>query len=394
MSVTPLVIIAFSSSLLGLIILLILLFVNRKVSYPNRLLALSIFSLSYLMFVSGIIWSGAIFEVPHFFRTASPVIYLIAPAAFLYVRSTLEEERGFQAIDGLHFLPALLHFLEISPFYLQSAETKISILKMIVMDPDYNLALYEGILPPNVHAFLKAGIGFIYFGVQFYLIGKYVKEHATLDDYEEQTTQWLNWFTLVLAVCYLALLIGLYADTPSRTVHHILSILIGVSLLITLVYLFFRPQILYGISNFSESENLIEEFQVQQLRSKDDRNLSLSEDQLLEYRHRIEKYLEEEKPFLNKDFRMRTMVEDTGIPRHHLSAGINIVYEKNFNRLVNTYRIEYIKRNINNPEWSNLTLEGVGMEGGFKSRSTFLQAFKKETGMTPSEFREKAPTSS
>jgi len=390
MSTSSLFIITFSGSVLGLIILLILAFGNRKFSYPNRLLALSIFGLAYLMFVSGLIWSGSILKFPHFFRTASPVIYLIAPAAFLYVRSTLEEESEFQAIDGLHFLPALLHFLEMAPFYLQSAETKIDILKIIAVNPDYSLAMYEGILPPNAHAYLKTGLGLIYFGVQFYLIKDYVKENAPLDDYQEKVMQWLNWFTLVLMVCYLSLLIGLFANTPDRTVHYLLTSLIGAAFLIILVYLFFQPQILYGLSSFSKSENLVEDIKSQYSTSNDNRNLSLSEDMISEYQRRIEEYMEKEKPFLNRDFRMRNMVEDTGISRHHLSAVINTVYNKNFNRLVNEYRVKYIKNNIDNPEWSNLTLEGIGMEAGFKSRSTFLQAFKKETGMTPSEFREKA----
>ncbi|WP_293016520.1 AraC family transcriptional regulator [Mongoliibacter sp.] len=149
-----------------------------------------------------------------------------------------------------------------------------------------------------------------------------------------------------------------------------------------------QPQILYGLADFSESENLANEILSQ---TTDNRNLSLSADQISDYRYRIEKYLETKKPYLDSSFRMQDMVEDTCIQRHHLSATINTVYQMNFNGLINKYRVNYIKKNIHAKKWSNLSLEGIGMEAGFKSRSTFLQSFKKETGMTPSVFREINP---
>jgi len=365
---------------------LILIFVNRKFTYSNLLLALCVFGFAYLMLVGGLIASGLILKAPHFFRTASPVIYLIAPAAFLYVRTVLNEEGNFKLIDSLHFIPAFFHFLELMPFFLKSADTKIEILKIIFIDPDYSLALYEGILPENWHAFLKTIIGLVYFGFQYSLIRQYTKEYTFLDSYQEKIIQWLNWLTLVLTGCYCLLFVSLFTNNESNTIHHLLTVVIASSLLIILIYLFLQPQILYGLANFSESENLAEEIFSQ---PTDSRNLSLSADLISDYRYRIEKYMETKRPYLDTGFRMQDMVKDTSIPRHHLSAVINTAYQKNFNGLVNTYRVNYIKENIYSKKWSNLSLEGIGMEGGFKSRSTFLQAFKKETGITPSAFREK-----
>ncbi len=338
------------------------------------------------MFVSGLIASGLILKVPHFFRTASPFIYLIAPAAFLYVRTVFNEEESFQLLDALHFIPALFHFLELIPFFLKSAETKKSILEIIFIDPDYSLALSEGILAQNWHAFLKTIIGLVYFSFQYFLIRQYIKEFTPLDSYQKKIIQWLNWFTLVLICCYSLLLISLFTNNESNTIHHLLTVVIASTLLIILVYLFLQPQILYGLANFSESENLAKEILSQ---PTGNRSLSLSADQISDYRYRIEEYLETKKPYLDSGFRMQDMVEGLCIPRHHLSAVINTVYQKNFNGLINKYRVNYIKENIHTRKWSNLSLEGMGMEAGFKSRSTFLQAFKKETGITPSAFREK-----
>lgn len=118
-----------------------------------------------------------------------------------------------------------------------------------------------------------------------------------------------------------------------------------------------------------------------------ERKISLSREQRRIYQRQIESYLQSERPYLNTDFRMNDMVEATGIPRHHLSMTINTLYRANFNNLINWYRIKYILSRFDDPNWDHLTLEGVAEEAGFNSRTTFLNAFKKVTGMTPSKFR-------
>lgn len=119
------------------------------------------------------------------------------------------------------------------------------------------------------------------------------------------------------------------------------------------------------------------------------KQMTLSREQRRLYQRRIESYLQKEKPYLNTDFRMKDMVEATGIPRHHLSMTVNTVYGTNFNNLINWYRIQYVLGRFDDPEWDHLTLEGIAEEAGFNSRTTFLNAFKKVTGMTPSKFRKK-----
>jgi len=120
-----------------------------------------------------------------------------------------------------------------------------------------------------------------------------------------------------------------------------------------------------------------------------ERKMKLSREKHKFYKEQIESYLKSERPYLNTDFRMNDMVEATGIPRHHLSMTINSVYHTNFNNLINRHRIEYILSRFDDPVWDHLTLEGVAGVAGFNSRTTFLNAFKKVTGMTPSKFRKK-----
>ena len=62
-------------------------------------------------------------------------------------------------------------------------------------------------------------------------------------------------------------------------------------------------------------------------------------------------------------------------------------YQQNFVTFINAYRIEYAKNLLNNPEKNNLTIEAIGQGSGFKSKSAFNNAFKKITGINPSDFK-------
>ena len=50
-------------------------------------------------------------------------------------------------------------------------------------------------------------------------------------------------------------------------------------------------------------------------------------------------------------------------------------------------RVEEAKGIIQNPASEKFTLIAIGLEVGFNSKSAFNNAFKKHTGLTPSDFR-------
>ena len=56
---------------------------------------------------------------------------------------------------------------------------------------------------------------------------------------------------------------------------------------------------------------------------------------------------------------------------------------------MNGYRVEEAKRLLVDPRNQNYTILSVGFEAGFNSKTTFNTVFKKFTGFTPTEFREK-----
>src|SRR5215203_5813237 len=111
-----LIIVNIFSFSLGLTACCIVLFSNKTHLHANRLLAVTLFCLAAMMLSTFILqWNPALYV--YVYRFPSPLSYLLVAAAFLYLRAVLKNEHRFKRWDWLHFVPALLHLLEMLPFY-------------------------------------------------------------------------------------------------------------------------------------------------------------------------------------------------------------------------------------------------------------------------------------
>jgi AraC-like DNA-binding protein len=91
--------------------------------------------------------------------------------------------------------------------------------------------------------------------------------------------------------------------------------------------------------------------------------------------------------YLRSDLTIHDLAKETQVPARKISQGINRKYDTNFSEWVNRYRVEEAKKRLASFSESNLTIEAIGQEAGFKSRSAMYMAFKKITGKTPGDFK-------
>jgi len=96
--------------------------------------------------------------------------------------------------------------------------------------------------------------------------------------------------------------------------------------------------------------------------------------------------LETKQLFLEPDLSLQKLAQEINTKPNYLSQTINTIHNCNFREYINTYRINYAKKMLIN---TALKIEAVAYESGFNTISTFNIAFKKETGLTPSQFRKK-----
>ena len=109
--------------------------------------------------------------------------------------------------------------------------------------------------------------------------------------------------------------------------------------------------------------------------------------------HRIFFVMESSADIYDTDFSLQRLAELVEGNPNYVSQVINEKYKQNFNALLNEYRIREACRRINDREhYGNQTLDSIAEGVGIRARSTFVTAFKKFTGMTPSAYQKLAKT--
>ncbi|MDE5796934.1 MAG: AraC family transcriptional regulator, partial [Muribaculaceae bacterium] len=90
----------------------------------------------------------------------------------------------------------------------------------------------------------------------------------------------------------------------------------------------------------------------------------------------------------SESFSISMLADLAGSNYKAVSQVINEMFDGNFNKFLNEYRIQEACIRLNDFEkYGMLTIEGIGKSLGFKSRSNFVTTFKKIVGLTPSEFQ-------
>jgi AraC-like DNA-binding protein len=99
--------------------------------------------------------------------------------------------------------------------------------------------------------------------------------------------------------------------------------------------------------------------------------------------------LTHEKIFQEPELTLQHLANRLQQPAYLVSQAINEGMGKTFYELINGYRVEEAKQLLVKPGNTNYTILSIGFEAGFNSKTTFNTVFKKFTGLTPTEYREK-----
>ena len=111
----------------------------------------------------------------------------------------------------------------------------------------------------------------------------------------------------------------------------------------------------------------------------------ISQDRMEILHQRAMAALEQEHLFLNNELTLALLAEKIACSAHHLSQAINSIEQKGFNDILNHLRVAEAKQQLmHKPE---KTVTEVAMDSGFNSKSSFYALFKKATGQTPGAYK-------
>ncbi|MCQ2295566.1 MAG: AraC family transcriptional regulator [Bacteroidales bacterium] len=101
----------------------------------------------------------------------------------------------------------------------------------------------------------------------------------------------------------------------------------------------------------------------------------------------LQQLFEEGKIYLDSELSIDHLSSQMGVSRTVLSKVINQHVGCTFPTLLNHYRINEAIRLLSNSETQNYKMEAISSMSGYNNRQVFHAAFKKETGLTPLEFK-------
>lgn len=108
----------------------------------------------------------------------------------------------------------------------------------------------------------------------------------------------------------------------------------------------------------------------------------------------ISRVIKEKQLYKQFDFNLQLLSDELNSNSGYISQTINHGLGIRFNDYINQFRVEEAKLQLRSSENNHITIEAISELCGFKSKSTFFRAFKKETGLTPKQFIQDSKKSS
>jgi AraC-like DNA-binding protein len=305
------------------------------------------------------------------------VAFTYGPLLYLYVKFMTDPSRKFNWLALIHFIPFVV-FFTVSVIFrevplMKDLRNFFAPDRFISLRIVYSTCLFLSVTVYSILAFVE--------------IRRHQSKLKDIISYTSAviTLNWLKVVSIGFYVTFLTLFIlgglNMIGDIIPFDPYFVVFAFIA---LFSSVYSFYaiRQPVIFG----QEVKVIYEE-------QKDPGKYvksGLRDNQAKIYLDKLIKYVEENKPYLDRDLSIQDLSEMTGIPRHHITQVLNEKYKKNFFTFINEYRVKEVISKFSDPKSDNFTILAIAFDSGFNSKTTFNSIFKNQIGMTPSEYREKA----
>ncbi len=371
------------------------------------------------------------FQHPQFGVIFGPLKFLWGPLLFLYAYAMTSHTVSRWHLA--HIIPFLLMFIPVAVFLSYPSEDQISFLKYLWRGDksDVRTDVIE-----NLPYFWKIWVNYYlhgtFFALQFaiycivilHLIHNH--NHKLYQIFSNLDQRSLHWLGTLTKICLAFLIIYvLFNRSRQFFVGHIdiNSFLANMPFLFLVLAIYaigfkalYQPNILHGLKETEDSidsmnsdssisttevsednKKMIVEsnIEVTSEELKDNTNdkkpekytrSRLSQEDAEAFRLRLINVMQEEELYLNCDLTMPDLAKHASLAPYQVSQVLNGIMNQSFFYFVNSYRIELAKELISD-ESHNMTILDIAMEAGFKSKSSFYNAFKRETQMTPMQYK-------
>jgi AraC-like DNA-binding protein len=347
---------------------------TRKANHAaNLVLAAATVALSVELATVAYYANGWYRVFPHAMGISYPFPFLYGPLFFLYARLMAKKQERFRAIDLLHFAPVVFIYILIAPALFYSGEEKIIFLENMIReihDPMYDV--FERLIPVQ---------GVIYTILTVRTVAEYNRSiKDAYSDIERINLNWLKYISLgmiiiwtIVALLALGKVLAIQPDRADAILNTPLAVLIY-----AIGYMGLKqPEIFLDPATNAPGSQEAEKY----------RRSGLSNENAEDIKERLLVLMSTEKPFLGQEITLQKLAERLNVSSHNLSEVINSQLQQSYFDFINQYRVDEFKKRLADPANGQFNLLSIAFDSGFKSKGTFNAIFKKQTGMTPSEYR-------
>lgn len=330
--------------------------------HRNRILLILFVSVFMFELHAYLLVSETVRYFPHLYAIHIPISALFGPLLRSYISALWEEEDTIPIVRIWDWIPFLATLIILVPFYLSSTEDKLECLRMA----------QQGKLAWDIRIGI-ATMSLTLFGYLFNITWNLLHRIRWTTIYSQPQVRLILFIlSTATASSFLGLTTSIRQDGVVRL--EISSILIGILLCGIYIVRQSHPEIFSAVRRIVEDER---KYKNTQLRSVDLDSLEKN----------LNSLLEEKKIYKEENLGLSRLAEELGISSHQLSEYLNLHLKRNFFQLINGYRIAEAKhRLLHSPKETVLS---IAYEVGFQSKSSFNDAFRKEVGLSPTEFRKK-----
>ena len=308
---------------------------------------------------------------PNWFFIGSLGYALNGPLLYLYVISIIRSDFTLGSRHRWHLLPLVVYFLFlIFAFYSQTHMQKVALIDLYQFDLDWQFVTMDTLIKSS---------RFAYFIMSFYLINKYREQ---LKDYQSSIENIdLTWLKILVLGFALVSLVGVLLSI-SKVVNLFYTVDISLQIFLGLTT-YYADLILVCFLLFFSAANISSVAKVKDQSKSSYEDYEANE----EYVDRVIKFMDDEKPYLKSNITLDTLSELIDVPARELTALLNGHFKMNYYEFINNYRIKEAKLILTQDVNQEKTISDVFLAVGFNSKSVFNTFFKKNVGVTPSDFR-------
>jgi AraC-like DNA-binding protein len=358
-----------------LLFLCFFLFTQQKSRLSNRLLGFFFLAICLNLLDVFLFNIGLYYTYPFLAGFGNSMLFLLGPLLYFYTRSVVHKNFRLTFTTLLHLLPFLIFFIGTEFYYLiQSREVQELILKRLT-----------GHQLPRGFAFVSIFIllqFLLYMVLSIRVITLYKNAAKQLFSNTKYTNvSWLySTIGFFIFIMMATTLNGLLAQTSFAKYY-----LLGFNFIILAVLIF-----VVGVLMKALRDSSFFAFAERYLTGKSAPSKNIETDGEKEKAVKeILLYMKTSKPFLEPELTLDNLAAQLSLKSKFLSQVINEHLQQNFFDFINHYRIEEAARLLTNPEDKKITILEVLYKVGFNSKSSFNTLFKKYTGLTPTEFKNK-----